>query len=132
MLSSTSEYALRAILVLARAPEGRSLRADEVATATASPRNYMAKTLGALAKAGLITSARGPQGGYALARDPASLTIAQVVDCFDLLRPQRRCMLGTGPCDPERPCTAHLRWTAIAAAHRALFSTTTVADLLAD
>jgi Rrf2 family protein len=130
MLSSTSEYALRAVLVLAREP-GRPLRADEIATATAAPRNYMAKTLNALAKAGLLTSARGPLGGFVLAHDPSSLTLAQVIDCFDEPRPQQRCMLGTAPCNPARPCSAHLRWTAITAARRSAFATTTVADLLA-
>ena len=47
MLSSTSDYALRAILVLAQATDGRPLRADQIARATASPANYLAKTLNA-------------------------------------------------------------------------------------
>jgi Rrf2 family iron-sulfur cluster assembly transcriptional regulator len=131
MLSSTSDYALRATLLLARHQGGRPLRADEIAEATAAPRNYMAKTLNALAKAGIVTSARGPLGGFALACPPHDLTIARVIDCFDEARPQRPCLLGNGPCDVSRPCTAHGRWTAIKDARRALFSDTTVADLIA-
>ena len=131
MLSSTSDYALRAILVLARQANGRTLRADEIATATASPKNYMAKTLNALAKAGLVTSARGPLGGFTLACDPAELTIAQIIDCFDEPRPHRRCLLRASPCDPTRPCAAHLRWTSITDARRTPLDNTTVADLLA-
>ena len=53
MLSCTADYALRAILVLARTGSDRPLRADEIADATGAPRNYLAKTLNALAKAGL-------------------------------------------------------------------------------
>jgi Rrf2 family iron-sulfur cluster assembly transcriptional regulator len=131
MLSSTSDYALRATLLLARHQGGRPLRADEIAEATGAPRNYMAKTLNALAKAGIVTSARGPLGGFALACPPHDLTIARVIDCFDEARPQRPCLLGNGPCDVSRPCTAHGRWTAIKDARRALFSDTTVADLIA-
>ena len=130
MLSSTSDYALRAVLFLARDREGRSRRADEIADATAAPRNYLAKTLNALAKAGIVASARGPQGGFVLACDPAALTVARVVDCFDEPRPQRRCMLGTAPCDPARPCSAHNRWTAMTHERRNAFVTTTIADLL--
>lgn len=130
MLSSTSDYALRAILFLARY-EGTARRADEIAQATGAPRNYMAKTLNALAKAGIVTSARGPLGGFTLASSPASLTIAQVIDCFDEPRPQRRCLLGAAPCDPANPCRAHGRWTAIKEARRTALSNTTVADLLA-
>ena len=39
---------------------------------------------------------------------------------------------GAGACDPSRPYTAHHRWTAILAAHRALLTTTTLANLLGD
>ena len=130
MLSSTSDYALRAVLFLARDGEGRSRRADEIAEATAAPRNYLAKTLNALAKAGIVSSARGPQGGFTLACDPATLTIARVVDCFDEPRPQSRCMLGTAPCDPAHPCAAHGRWTAVKHERRQPLATTTIADLL--
>jgi Rrf2 family protein len=130
MLSSTSDYALRAILVLAQATDGRPLRADEIARATGSPANYLAKTLNALAKAGLVTSARGPFGGFVLAVPAAELSLARIVDCFDEPRPQTRCLLGTVPCDLRHPCTAHHRWTAVKAARRAALADTTVADLL--
>ena len=131
MVSSTSDYALRAILLLARHANERSLRADEIARATGAPRNYMAKTLNALAKAGIVTSARGPAGGFALAIPATELTIAHVIECFDEPRAHTRCLLGTAPCDPRRPCAAHARWTEIVQVRAAAFSSTTVADLIA-
>ena len=88
MLSSTSDYALRAILVLAQASGGRPLRAEQIARATGSPANYLAKTLNALAKAGLVTSTRGPFGGFVLAVPASELTVARIIDCFDEHRPQ--------------------------------------------
>jgi Rrf2 family iron-sulfur cluster assembly transcriptional regulator len=130
MLSSTSDYALRAILVLARATDERPLRADEIARATGSPANYLAKTLNALAKAGLVTSTRGPFGGFVLAVPSGELTLARIIDCFDEPRPQTRCLLGNAPCDPRHPCTAHQRWTAVNNTRRAALADTTVADLL--
>jgi Rrf2 family protein len=129
MLSATADHAIRAILVLARA-DGRLVRADEIAEATGAPQNYLAKTLNALAKSGLVTSARGPTGGFALAVPADSLTLARVVDLFDTPRPQSRCLLGSVPCDPRRPCAAHERWTAVMHARREPLATTTVADLL--
>lgn len=131
MLSSTSDYALRAVLFLARQQGKGVRRADEIADATAAPRNYMAKTLNVLVKAGIVTSARGPLGGFALASEPDTLTIARVIDCFDEPRPHVRCLLGTDACDPTHPCTAHQRWTAITSARREPLATTTIADLLA-
>jgi Rrf2 family protein len=130
VLSATSDYALRAILVLARAHGLRLLRADEIAETTAAPRNYMAKTLNALAKAGIVTSTRGPQGGFALAIEPEKLTLARVIDCFDEPRLQLRCLLGSKACDPANACAAHHRWASIKDARRTPLAGTTIADLL--
>jgi Rrf2 family protein len=118
------------VLVIAREYQRRPLRADEIAASTGAPRNYLAKTLNALAKAGVLTSARGPQGGFSLAIAPDSLTIAQVIDCFETRKPHTRCLLGGGACDPTRPCAAHGRWQAITKTRREPLATTTVADLL--
>ena len=130
MLSATSDHAIRAILVLAREYGHQPVRADVIADAIGAPRNYLAKTLNALAKQGLVTSARGPLGGFTLAVAPDQLTLARVVDCFDEPRPQAKCMLGRSPCDPLRPCDVHLRWTEITQARRAPLNATTIAALL--
>lgn len=130
MLSATSDHAIRAILVLAREYGHQPVRADEIADAIGAPRNYLAKTLNALAKQGLVTSARGPHGGFTLAVEPSELTLARVVDCFDEPRSQAKCMLGRAPCDPHLPCTAHRRWTEVSHARRAPLNTTTIAALL--
>jgi Rrf2 family protein len=130
-LSATADHALRAVLVLARASAGgRPARtADELAAATGAPRNYLSKTLHALARAGVLTGTRGPHGGFALAVDPAALTIAGIVDLFGAPRPHTRCLLGSGPCDAARACAAHHRWTAVLAARRAPLAATTIAEL---
>jgi Rrf2 family protein len=130
VLSHTADYALRAVLVLAGEYRRRPLRADEIASATGAPRNYMAKTLNALVKAGLLTSARGPLGGFSLAVTPGSLTLARVIDCFDEPKPHSRCLLGNKPCDLRNPCTAHETWSRITATRREPLATTTIADLV--
>lgn len=130
MLSHTSDYALRAVLVLAGNAD-RPFRADEIADATGSPRNYMSKTLNSLVKAGVLTSARGPQGGFSLAIPAETLTLARVIDCFVEPRPHTRCLLGNRPCDSSNPCAAHYLWAAINEKRRSPLATTTVADLVA-
>ena len=129
MLSATADHAIRAVLVLARAR--RSMRADEIASATGAPQNYMAKTLNALAKSGLVTSARGPAGGFTLAVPAAEIPLARVIDLFDTPRIQTRCMLGNVPCDPANPCAAHESWSRVMRARREPLLSTTVADLIA-
>jgi Rrf2 family protein len=130
MLSATSEYALRAALTMGRSYGVRPMRADEIADATGAPRNYMAKTLNALVKAGIASSSRGPMGGFQLALPPQLISIADIIDCFDEQRSNTKCLLGSAPCDPNNPCAAHQQWTAIMVARREPLARTTLSDLL--
>jgi Rrf2 family protein len=130
MLTTTADHALRALLAIARHGDARPLRVEDVARLTGAPRNYLGKTLGALVKAGLLRSARGPLGGFALAVAPRDVTIARLADLFAEPRTTRRCLLGDGPCVAARPCAAHDRWSTLTEAARAPLAGTTLADLL--
>ena len=129
VLSATADYALRALIALARDAE-RPTHADDIAKRIGAPRNYLAKTLNSLAKAGLLTSARGPLGGFSLARPADAITVAQVADLFDGSRANERCLLRAQLCDPSHPCGAHERWAEVSRAARAALTTTTVGDLV--
>ena len=110
MLTQTAQHALRALLYLARQPEGAVVAAGRMAEATGSPARYLAKTLQGLASAGLVRGTRGREGGYALAVPAASLRVADVIAAFETGESPQRCLLGDQPCQPERPCAAHVRW----------------------
>ncbi|HVZ48929.1 MAG TPA: Rrf2 family transcriptional regulator [Gemmatimonadaceae bacterium] len=130
MFGRTADYALRALLFLTReAADGRYVGASAVARATGMPRNYTAKVLNALAKARLVTSTRGPTGGFRLAANPATITVGTLVDLFVDARPSGRCLLGDRQCNPSRPCAAHDRWSAVLDAQRKPLDATTIADL---
>jgi Rrf2 family iron-sulfur cluster assembly transcriptional regulator len=131
MLSQTADYALRALLLLARQPANRyNLSAGEIDAATGAPANYMSKVLNTIAKAGLVTSARGPAGGFRLALSSESIVLSRVIDLFDTSRANPRCMLGSGACNPSAPCAAHHSWESVLDARRSPLTTTTIADLL--
>ena len=105
MLSRTVEYAVRAVIVLARHYGERLVSADEIASILGAPRNYLSKTLNTLTRRGILTSARGPGGGYALAVAPSELSVADITDVFADARPEvARCLLADTPCDPTHPC----------------------------
>lgn len=132
MLTKTADYALRALLVLARHGRGRWLPADTIAELTGTPPNYTSKTLYALARAGMLRSMRGPTGGFALAMDAAEITIASIADVFAEPATTPACLLGARPCNSEHPCAAHDQWVRMTTAAREPLRTTTVADLLVD
>lgn len=129
-LSQTAEHALRAVLYLARQPNGARVPAEVIADALAAPRNYLSKTLGSLARAGVVTSARGPNGGFRLEVPASQLTLARVVGPFSESAGGGACMNGGGVCDAGRPCAAHERWTAVLRELLAPMERTTIADLL--
>src|SRR5829696_86185 len=128
MLSQTVEYALRATLYIAREPS-RSMRVNEIADAVDAPRNYLAKILGQLARAGILDSTRGPAGGFRLGSRPRDVALSDVVAVFESTD-ERRCLLGHGRCGENPSCTAHTQWAPIAQSMDGFFSHTTIADLL--
>ena len=130
MVTQTSEHAIRALLFLAQHPEAECVPADRIARALGAPANYLAKTLNALAKQGIVSSTRGPAGGFRLRIPPAQVTLAEVVDTFGDVRPRALCLLGDRPCDGQHPCRAHDAWSRVCAAMRAPLGATTLADLL--
>jgi Rrf2 family protein len=130
MVSTTAEHAIRAVLFMAGHAEEGPQPASRIASALDLPANYLAKTLNRLAKAGVVESTRGVAGGFTLAAPADELTLADVVGAFDQPRPQRVCMLGGRPCDPDSPCTAHDRWTRLARDGFEGFRRTTVSQLL--
>lgn len=130
MLSQTAEHALRAVLYLARTSNGAPMPADRIAEGLGAPANYMAKTLRGLSERGVLVGIRGPNGGYRLARDPAELSLATVIEAFDVPWRPVVCLLGDRPCDAEDPCEAHQCWSGMARRAREPLRSTTVADLL--
>lgn len=93
MLPKTAEYALRAIVWLAREPK-LSAPADELAENTQVPRRYLHKVLQDLVTAGLVRSQPGPGGGYSLAQSPGKISILDVVNAVAPLERIHRCPLG--------------------------------------
>ena len=70
VISQTAEYALRAIVYLAKMPDEAHIT-REIAEATRVPSGYLAKVMQTLVKADLVQSRRGLGGGFTLGRSPA-------------------------------------------------------------
>lgn len=130
MISQTTEYALRAIVVLAEDPKvpwtGQAIAAKALV-----PQDYLMKVLQPLAKAGLVTAQRGRNGGFLLTRTPGEISVLDVVTAVDPLRRIRHCPLnlkahGTNLCPLHRKLDEAIRLVEDA------FRSTSIADILAD
>lgn len=132
ILSQTATYALRAALCLAEAESKGPMRVDDIAERLDVPRNYLSKILHALARSGVLSSTRGPGGGFRLADAPEETTLAAIVEQFDDLPGVSGCLLGRDECSDEDPCAAHDSWKGVSASVRRFFLETSVADLSKD
>jgi Rrf2 family protein len=130
MFSQTVEYALRAVVHLAaEAPSPRTT--DQIAVATRVPKAYLSKVLQGLSRAGVVHSQRGIGGGMTLTKDPADLTILEVVNAVEPLGRIRECPLGLAA-HGVRLCPLHRRMDNALATVEAAFAQTTLAEILAE
>jgi len=78
------DYCLRALIVLAeRFPSSQPQRVEDIAAVQNIPENYLRRLLIELKRGGLVTSQKGPNGGYLLARHPAKITMEEVVQVIE-------------------------------------------------
>jgi Rrf2 family iron-sulfur cluster assembly transcriptional regulator len=114
MLSTTSRYALRAMLVLAAEPADRLVPGKEMSRLAQIPGNYLSKIMITIAGAGLVEATRGSNGGYRLRRPANQIHLIEVVGLFDREIDPKSCFLGVkSECSDCDPCTAHMAWKSV-------------------
>ena len=82
-LTTRSEYALLALIYLARHETEGFIPVDTIAQAQSIPPKFLEQLMLALKRAHILHSAKGQHGGYTLAKDPAQITLAEVVRLLD-------------------------------------------------
>ena len=81
-LSTRGKYGLYAMLYLAQKADEGPQPLKSIAQ-LALPDQYLEQLLGCLRKAGLVTTVRGAQGGYRLAKPPAEITVGHIIDAME-------------------------------------------------
>jgi Rrf2 family protein len=129
-ISAQTDYAMRALLTMAASASDRPIKADVLATAQHLPVNFLENILANLRRAGIVTSHRGNDGGYRLARPANQIAIADVMRALDGplaevrgLRPEA--LVYDGP-------AAHLQdvWVAVRANLREILEQVTLAHVV--
>jgi Rrf2 family protein len=82
-ISKRIDYALRAMLHLASLPSGAVVSFREIARCCGLPKDFLAKIMKTLSDRELVQSIRGASGGYRLARDPAEISVLDVVEAVE-------------------------------------------------
>jgi len=82
-LSRKSDYALRAVRHISNLPKGKLGSINSISEAEQVPREFLAKILKDLTRAGILVSYQGVTGGYRLARTPKEVTFLDVIEAID-------------------------------------------------
>lgn len=129
-VSQRTEYAIRAMVELAQRRDDGMVPAREIAERQQIPLRFLEQQLAALVKAGLVESHRGAGGGCKLARDPAEITVAQVVDVMEGdLYPMYCLDPSDHTCMQDAKCGLQELWGDVYSAVRQVFERTTIAGL---
>jgi Rrf2 family protein len=128
-LTVKADYAIRALAELAARSDGSHVKAEELADAQNIPRGFLLGILAEARHAGLVTSQRGHDGGFAFRRPPKEITLADVIRAVS----GPLAMVGDDrPGEVSYPGAAAVLpdvWVAVRANLRAVLEHVTLADL---
>ena len=92
--------------------------------------SYLEQLFGKLRRAALVSSVRGPGGGYNLAQPPAAISVADIVTAVDEPMDATQCG-GKENCHDEKRCMTHDLWATLNEKMQEYLSSVTLADLVA-
>ncbi len=130
-LSRLTDYGIVLMAHLAEHERGTRHNAREMAADTHLPLPVVSKILKSLAREGLLLSHRGAKGGYSLSRDPASITVPEMIAALEGPISLTECTTHAGACAHEPTCHVREPWQRINAAVRDALSHITLAALVA-
>jgi Rrf2 family iron-sulfur cluster assembly transcriptional regulator len=137
-LSTRGRYAVMAMVEMAAreglgegCASGRPVTLAEIAAAQHLSVAYLEQLFARLRRAGLVASARGPGGGYRLARPPAAIPIAEVVEAADEPIIATRCEEGGPGCLAGDRCLTHDLWAELGDQIRLFLGGMSLADVVA-
>lgn len=128
-ISAKTDYAVRAAVELAAAPDQLWVKTESVANAQDIPLPFLLNILAELRTQGIVRSRRGVDGGYQLARPANLITVADIIRAID---GPLASIAGSRPEEMQYPqATTALRdtWVALRATMRSVLESVTLADL---
>ena len=109
-ITRQADYAVRAILYLSQNPAKQRTATKQIAKIQEIPISFLAKIISHLSIAGLIHTTRGARGGVTLAKDPAEISLLDVVEAIDGPVALNECTIEDSICNRSSTCPVHVVW----------------------
>jgi Rrf2 family protein len=136
MITQKMKYALKALMVLAdeRSGAGQALRIEEIAQRSGAPKRFLEHILLEIRNAGVIASIRGRNGGYMLIKDPAAVSLSELLRLIDgpiapLACLSRRAYQRCDDCSDEESCRIRKVFAEVFWSYLLIIDSLTLADL---
>lgn len=108
MLSNACKYAIRSILYLGIfSEENKKIGVKKIAEELETPQPFLAKLLQQMTKSKLVSSTKGPNGGFYLSASDRENSVWDIVQNVDGTEKFEQCFLGLSKCGDENPCPVH-------------------------
>lgn len=135
MLSNSCRYGIRAVIYLASQPiSGGKTGIKKISSDLGLPTPYLAKILQQLAKQKILSSSKGPHGGFSILKDPRKIALIDIVYSIDGYDTFTSCIMHNGTCQgvekEVKHCPLHKEYEKSRKELLKLFSTKTIHDLV--
>lgn len=108
MLSRASKYAILSTLYLAEhSNKDRKVSVKEISKSIDVPSPFLAKLFQQLVRGKIISSTKGPNGGFYLTKKNSNRNVCDIIENIDGLNKLNECFLGLDACDSKNPCPVH-------------------------
>jgi Rrf2 family iron-sulfur cluster assembly transcriptional regulator len=130
MLSNACKYAIRALIYLAtRMNDGVKVSIRELSAEIDSPEPFTAKIMQSLSKQEIVSSVKGPNGGFYIDEKQAAVRLIEIVKAIDGTQVLTGCGLGLKNCSETHPCPIHSEFSAIRDGFSHLLNEKTIQEL---
>ncbi len=134
MLSNTCKYAIRAVLYLSlNYEEGSKIGIKLISKELDIPTPFLGKILQTLAKHKILSSTKGPNGGFGLGKNKDNILLMDIVEVIDGMDSFHKCIIGLKYCsEQENPCALHSRYAKLREEVKKIFEVETIGQLALD
>ncbi len=128
-LSTKGKYGLYAMFYLAQ-HAGNGPQPLKCVAEIGVPEDYLEQLLGNLRRAGLVTTVRGAQGGYQLAKEPQAITVGDIIDATEGPLSISECLSDEGSCHRAGQCKTRRVWEYLSNSINDLLQSISLQDML--
>jgi Rrf2 family protein len=129
-LSTRGQYGVRAMFEIAKGHPSETTNIKEISERQEVSVPYLEQILNTLRRAGLISSVKGPGGGYQLSHSPGKISIGSILKELEGPVAMASCLDPSEGCSRVEGCVTHLLWRSLGEKIEGFLGTITLDDLL--